>query len=191
MLLILLSIAFQALSLLVLGGGAWLLWDWYDADTVVLADGTAATLREDWKLWTAIALLAWSFLGRFILAPLLARADRERPGRKGESEKLQLDRAAASTLAVAEASLSSRTPAPVRSRRSSWSTAGASTPPSGITPAATSATTSASCASTCAAWASRARMSAQSASANSHPTSGTSSEMSAAIRSSWATASAA
>jgi pimeloyl-ACP methyl ester carboxylesterase len=34
-------------------------------------------VREDWRLWTAIGLLAWSLLGRLLLLPLLARPDKD------------------------------------------------------------------------------------------------------------------
>lgn len=53
------------------------------------ADGTLARTRDDWRLWAGLGLLAWSFFGRLIVTPLLARGDKvpSRPER-GEGRSL-------------------------------------------------------------------------------------------------------
>lgn len=61
------------LSLLFLGAAAYLLWSWHQGDWVRGADGSAWRVRDDWRLWTGLGLLAWSFLGRFPLTLILAR----------------------------------------------------------------------------------------------------------------------
>lgn len=64
-------------SLAVLGATAYLLWTWYSGERLVEADGDVILVREDWRLWLGLALLAWSFLGKFLLPLVLARPDRE------------------------------------------------------------------------------------------------------------------
>ena len=59
----------------VLAGAGWFGWTWYDGTSVQSLDGTVTTLRDDWRLWTALALAGWSFLGRFIVLLFLARSD--------------------------------------------------------------------------------------------------------------------
>jgi pimeloyl-ACP methyl ester carboxylesterase len=66
---------FALASLIVLVLAAYLLWSWYDGDVVRAADGTVRRVREDWRLWTGAPLLAWSFLGRLLVLPLLAKRD--------------------------------------------------------------------------------------------------------------------
>jgi pimeloyl-ACP methyl ester carboxylesterase len=60
-------------SLAILAAGGYLLWSWYDGTWVRDAAGVPLRLRDDWRLWTGAGLLAWSFLGRWILPLLLAR----------------------------------------------------------------------------------------------------------------------
>lgn len=74
-LLILLRVLTSAASLAVLGGGAYLAWSWYQGETYIAPDGTALLTREDWRIWAAGALIAFSTFGRFLIAPLLGRAD--------------------------------------------------------------------------------------------------------------------
>ena len=64
----------SALSLLILAAAGYLMWSWYDGEWVRTTDGLVR-IREDWRLWSAVALLAWSALGGFIIKPLLARPD--------------------------------------------------------------------------------------------------------------------
>ena len=66
---------FSLISLLILAAAAYLLWQWYEGHTACDAAGNCTFFRDDWKLWTGLLLLAWSFLGKFILTPLLARPD--------------------------------------------------------------------------------------------------------------------
>ena len=63
------------LAVAVLIGAGWFGWTWYDGATLRTAGGQLTTVREDWRLWTAVALAGWSFLGRFIMLTVLARPD--------------------------------------------------------------------------------------------------------------------
>lgn len=87
------------LSLAVLGAAGYLLWSWYQGRWVVDAAALPERVREDWRLWTGLGLLAWSFLGRRILLPLLARPD-ERPTRPDRSEGQEIAGASGATLYV-------------------------------------------------------------------------------------------
>ncbi|MGN6358617.1 MAG: alpha/beta fold hydrolase [Novosphingobium sp.] len=62
-------------SLAVLALSAYLLWSWYDGFLVRDAAGALHREREAWRLWGGLALLAWSFAGRYVLPLLLAKAD--------------------------------------------------------------------------------------------------------------------
>jgi pimeloyl-ACP methyl ester carboxylesterase len=73
-----LQIVFGALSLAILGTSGYLLWSWWDGETYRLADETLAVARDDWRLWTGLALLAFSFLGKFLIVPLVAKPDKRR-----------------------------------------------------------------------------------------------------------------
>ncbi|HEV7275874.1 MAG TPA: alpha/beta hydrolase [Devosiaceae bacterium] len=66
---------FALLSLVILVGAVWLLWEWYQGETIQSPDGRLLHTRDDWLLWLGLALTAWSFLGRFLWVPLLARSD--------------------------------------------------------------------------------------------------------------------
>lgn len=72
---ILLLFLFNILSLAILGAAGWLGWSWYQGETSADLDGVVTRVRNDWLLWSALALLAFSFLGRFLVTPLLARKD--------------------------------------------------------------------------------------------------------------------
>src|SRR5688572_8826231 len=65
-------------SLAVLGVSGYLLWSWWDGDFVRAADGSLLIVRDDWRLWTALALLALSLFGRLMIVPLLARGGSNR-----------------------------------------------------------------------------------------------------------------
>jgi hypothetical protein len=73
---------FSLLSLVLLGACAYLLWSWYEGDLVRDANGVLYLVREDWRLWTGLAFLAWSFLGRWIVTPFIAGKDKDRPVRR-------------------------------------------------------------------------------------------------------------
>lgn len=77
------------LSIAVLALAGYLLFSWYDGEVIVDADGASWFVRDSWKLWTALGLLIWSFAGRWIITPLVARPDTEptRPER-GSGEML-------------------------------------------------------------------------------------------------------
>jgi pimeloyl-ACP methyl ester carboxylesterase len=62
---------------MVLALAGYLLWTWYQGDLVRDADGVVHRVRDEWRLWVGAALLAWSFLGRFIVPLLIARADKD------------------------------------------------------------------------------------------------------------------
>lgn len=64
------------LSLAVLAAAAYLLWSWQSGELVRDATGELYRDREDWRLWTGLGLLAWSFLGRSVVLALSARRDR-------------------------------------------------------------------------------------------------------------------
>jgi pimeloyl-ACP methyl ester carboxylesterase len=76
-LLSILRAVFALISLIILAAAAYLLWIWYQGDLVRDADGVLHRVRESWPLWTGGALLAWSFLGRFLILPMLAKADKD------------------------------------------------------------------------------------------------------------------
>jgi pimeloyl-ACP methyl ester carboxylesterase len=76
-LLIIVRFWLSMLSWVVLGASAYLLWTWYQGEEVLRPDGLLATVREDWRLWAGLGLLAWSFLGGFIVRPFLAKPDRK------------------------------------------------------------------------------------------------------------------
>ena len=63
------------LSLAILGAAGYLLWSWYQGEWVRDTAGELVRLRDGWRLWTALGLLAWSFVGRLLLVPLLAKGD--------------------------------------------------------------------------------------------------------------------
>jgi pimeloyl-ACP methyl ester carboxylesterase len=67
---------FSLLSLVLLGACGYLLWSWYEGELVRDANGVLYLVREDWRLWTGLALLAWSFLGRWVLTPFIAGKDK-------------------------------------------------------------------------------------------------------------------
>lgn len=83
-LLFLLRLIFSLLSWAVLAAAGYLIWSWWQGDLVVAPDGLARRVRdEDWRLWAGLALLAWSFLGKWLVVPLVAKPDtrRTRPDR--------------------------------------------------------------------------------------------------------------
>jgi pimeloyl-ACP methyl ester carboxylesterase len=71
----LLRIPFTLLSWAILAAAGYLLWRWYDGQWVWGSGGELVRLREDWRLWVGLGLLAWSFLGRLVVLPLIARPD--------------------------------------------------------------------------------------------------------------------
>ena len=62
-------------GLVLIAAVAWLLWSWWAGELVVHDDGLTERVREDWRLWTALALGAFSALGRFPMLLLIAKPD--------------------------------------------------------------------------------------------------------------------
>lgn len=73
------------LSLAVLGASAYLLWTWWH-DPLLMRDATGDLFldRQDWRLWTGLALLAWSFLGRPLILLLVGKSDGQGKAPAGE-----------------------------------------------------------------------------------------------------------
>jgi pimeloyl-ACP methyl ester carboxylesterase len=86
-------------SLAVLAAGGYLLWSWWEGAVVQDGAGRLLRVREEWRLWTAAGLLAWSFLGRFFTPWLLARRDL-RPTRAERGEGRYMGSETGSTLYV-------------------------------------------------------------------------------------------
>ncbi|ESQ79381.1 alpha/beta fold hydrolase [Asticcacaulis sp. YBE204] len=63
-------------SWLLLAALIYLGWSWYEGEWLRMVDGDLIRVREDWRLWTALGLLAWSAFGGMILKPFLSRPDR-------------------------------------------------------------------------------------------------------------------
>ena len=76
--LVLARFAASVLSLAILSAAGYLLWSWQAGELVRDASGAVYRTRDDWRLWTGLALLAWSFLGSFITPALVARPDRRK-----------------------------------------------------------------------------------------------------------------
>lgn len=76
-LILLARVLVSLLSWIIIGAAAYLLWSWNQGDRVIDVYGVVHIVRHDWRLWTGIALLAWSFGGGgLFLKPLLAKRDR-------------------------------------------------------------------------------------------------------------------
>lgn len=74
------------LSTAILAACAYLLWTWYHGEVYIDAYHVRHLVRHDWRLWTGIALLGWSFGGgAFVIKPFLAKADKtlHRSGHRG------------------------------------------------------------------------------------------------------------
>jgi pimeloyl-ACP methyl ester carboxylesterase len=63
------------ISLIILGSAVYLLWSWCDGAWIADPQGDLHRVRETWRLWTGLGLLAWSLGGRWLVTPLLARRD--------------------------------------------------------------------------------------------------------------------
>lgn len=72
----LLKLVFGFLSLLVLAAAGYLLWTWWDGSLIPAHDGNGLIfVRDGWRLWTGLGLLAWSSLGRIPVILMLAHGD--------------------------------------------------------------------------------------------------------------------
>lgn len=75
-LLLILRLLFSVLSLIILAVAGYLVWSWWNGDVFVDLDGVERRIRdEEWRLWLGLGLLAWSFLGRLLVLPLIAHRD--------------------------------------------------------------------------------------------------------------------
>jgi len=81
---------FSLVGLLVLAAVIYFAWTWWNGELYVDDAGATVRLREDWRLWTALALVAFSALGRFPVLLLIARPDTDptRPMR-GDGETVE------------------------------------------------------------------------------------------------------
>ncbi|QTC90269.1 alpha/beta fold hydrolase [Brevundimonas goettingensis] len=80
-----LKTVFGLISLLVLALAGWLIWSWWGGRLAPAGDGRGLIfVRDDWRLWTGLGLLTWSFLGRLPATLFLARGDTDpsRPRRE-------------------------------------------------------------------------------------------------------------
>ena len=67
---------FSLMSLVILVAAGYLLWTWYRGDYFRDAYGILHQVRQEWRLWTGLALTVWSFGGgSVVLKPFLARRD--------------------------------------------------------------------------------------------------------------------
>jgi len=69
---------FVLVSLAVLATAGYLLWSWWESGAVFgdAASEMVRQPREDWRLWTGLALLAWSVAGRFAVLTAFARTSK-------------------------------------------------------------------------------------------------------------------
>jgi len=96
----LLKFVFGLLSLIVLAAAGYLLWSWWDGRMIPAADGQGFVfVRDGWRLGAGLALLAWSFFGRFFTPLVLARGDTD-PSRARREEGFMLEGSAGETLYV-------------------------------------------------------------------------------------------
>jgi pimeloyl-ACP methyl ester carboxylesterase len=98
-LILLFRLVMTLVSFAILAVAGYLLWTWYDGRIIQDTNGVLHRIREDWRLWTGITLVAWSFFGRLIVKPLLARKDID-PSHATRSEGRSIVGASGSELYV-------------------------------------------------------------------------------------------
>jgi len=98
-LIVLARLALSLVSLAILGAAGYLLWSWHEGYWVLDAYGVGHQLHEPWRLWTAVGLIAWSLLGRFVMTPLLAKPDKD-PTRPERGDHQMISSPTGSTLYV-------------------------------------------------------------------------------------------
>lgn len=94
-----LRFVFMLASLALFGLAIYLGWAWYEGHLVRIDDVNLVHVRDDWLLWAAIGLVAFSFLGRLLIVPLLARRDTD-PSKADRSEGMMVSGESGSTLYV-------------------------------------------------------------------------------------------
>jgi pimeloyl-ACP methyl ester carboxylesterase len=83
-------------SLAILAGAVYCAWSWYEGYDVLYRDGSVRHVRgEAWRLYTAIGLTGWSFLGRSVVLLFM------RPGKSDPVE----ERASASVVTAPDGSV--------------------------------------------------------------------------------------
>jgi pimeloyl-ACP methyl ester carboxylesterase len=74
----LLRFLFSLISWILLAAAVYLLWSWHQGEAFRDANGVVHLVRHDWRLWTGLALVVWSFGGgALVLRPFVARRDRD------------------------------------------------------------------------------------------------------------------
>lgn len=96
----LLRLLFSLASLALLGLAGYLIWSWYEGYVVLDAAGDLVRVREQWRLWTGLALLVWSVIGRLPMLVLLAKPDRGEPTRAERGTGVVIDGADGARLYV-------------------------------------------------------------------------------------------
>jgi pimeloyl-ACP methyl ester carboxylesterase len=95
------------LGLIILGLVIYLLWSWNDGELVRQTDGDLVRIRDDWRLWAALGLIAFSLLGRLVVLPLLAKPDTGEPSHEDRGAGQIIDGANGARLYVEELGLQS------------------------------------------------------------------------------------
>jgi pimeloyl-ACP methyl ester carboxylesterase len=73
------------LSFAILAAAIYLGWSWYTGYDILYRDGTVRDFRgEAWRLYTAVGLLGWSFLGRFAVLMFIPAGHDEPREERGE-----------------------------------------------------------------------------------------------------------
>jgi pimeloyl-ACP methyl ester carboxylesterase len=90
---------FSLFSLLIPVAAGYLLWTWFEGEPELLPNGAIVRIREEWRLWVALALIAWCALGRVVITPLLARGDTD-PSRAERSNGIMTPGAEGASLYV-------------------------------------------------------------------------------------------
>lgn len=98
-LIVLARLVLSLVSLAILAAGGYLLWSWHDGYWALDAYGVSHHIQEPWRLWTAVGLLAWSFLGRSIVPLLIAKPDKN-PTRPERGDHQMIASPTGSTLYV-------------------------------------------------------------------------------------------
>lgn len=83
----------------IFAAAAYLLWTWWTGEIVIDSQGIEYRYHEDWRVWTATALLAWSVLGRWPITLLLAKSDTD-PTAPRRADGVMIDSPTGSKLYV-------------------------------------------------------------------------------------------
>jgi hypothetical protein len=73
-------------SLAILAAAIYLAWSWYEGYDVLYRDGSVRHFRgETWRLYTALGLTGWSFLGRFVILMFIPAGKTDPVDERGEA----------------------------------------------------------------------------------------------------------